>query len=164
MRTKTSRVILANHQTQPPMDPRMAVRRVRVALAGVITKTPEPSHFWYDITREEPRAAMPFEKERDMLHAAIRQGCTTPKRIMLYRITQLQDDLSQFAEAPLLAELVMQHLITEQAESMAAISLAHAMPTAAHREEAIRETEEASFLGRVACEVLRSGGSLLPAS
>ncbi|MDB4892190.1 MAG: hypothetical protein JWL61_4045 [Gemmatimonadetes bacterium] len=164
MPTKTSRVILANHHTQPPMDPRLATRRLRIAFAEVVTRTPEPSAPWYDVTRSDPRAQLPCTKERTMLHAAIRQGCTTPERIIAYRITQLQDDLAQFNETPLLEELIYQHLVREQAESIDAVSRAHAMPTPAHRDAAIRETEEASLMGRVFCLLMRSGKSLLHVS
>lgn len=164
MATKTSEVSLAAHQTQQRLDPRMAMRRLRVAFSSVVITTPEPRHPWDDVRRKEPRSALPCEKEREMIHAAIRQGCTTPDRIISYRITQLQDDLAQFHETPLLEEMLYQHLIREQAESMDAVTRAHAMPTPAHRDAAIRETEEASLVGRMFCLLMRSGRSLLHAS
>jgi hypothetical protein len=95
-----------------------------------------------------------------MIHEAIRAGATTPERVIRYRLAQMHDDLAQFAEAPLLEELLYVELIREQAEAIEAQSLLRALPTPAHRDAAIRETEQASVIGRVFCVLARSRDAL----
>ncbi len=162
--TSMTQTKLAVHQSAPPTDPRMALRRMRVALAEVITKAPTPQHFWHDLTREDPRSALPFEKERSMLHAAIAQGCTTPERIIRYRLAQMHDDLAQFAETPLLEEMLYVELMNEQHEALHAQARAHAFPGDSLEMDAIRETEEANVVMRAYCWLMREGRSLLQPS
>jgi hypothetical protein len=159
---------LERHQSNARIDTRMALRRLRVGLHRVITceqgqRTPEPAHPWHDLTREEPRSALPCEKERTMLHAAIRQGCTTPERVIEYRMLQLADDLAQFAQPAELSEILYIQMMAEQAEAFAAQSRAHALPSPAHTEAAIRETEEANVVQRAYVTLMRHGRSLFHA-
>lgn len=149
--TKTSQVNLAIHQTAPRQDPRIALRRVRVAFAELVTKAPVPGHAWHDVTRTDPRTRLPCEKERAMIHDAIRQGCTTPDRVIRYHVARMQDDLTQFPEAPLLEELLYVQLIREEAEALDAQSIAHALPSAEHQEAAIRATAQVARDARLYC-------------
>jgi hypothetical protein len=159
MPTNLHPAMLARRQSPEPVEPLLAARRLVIALANIPTRTPQPGHAWHDITRTDPRTAMPFAKERGMIHAAIKQGCTTPDRVIAYRLAQMKDDLAQFAEAPNFVELVYVQLVTEEAEAVEAQTLAHALPTAANRDAAIRETEEASTIARAYCSLVKSGRS-----
>lgn len=158
--TRTSEVSLARHQTQPRLSPRMAERRLRVALANVLTKTPMPRHAWDDNTRTDPRCTVACDREREMLHQAIRQGCTTPEKVVEYYLVRMADSLAQFDEAPLLEEMCYLQWFKEQGEAHDAVARLHVLPTHEHRESAIREVTEASFLSRVVGGLLRRGGSL----
>lgn len=165
MSTKLNQVHLAVHQTDPRPDPRMALRRMRVALAEVITQAPTSmADAWYDVSRKEPRAALPCAKERAMIHAAIADGCATPESVIRYRLFQMHDDLTQFGEAPLLEELLYVQMIQEQAEAIDAQSRAHALGTTTLELQAIRETEEATVLQRAYCAMKRASRSFLQAS
>lgn len=141
---------------------RFALRRLRNALADVIRdpaalsgqRTPEPAYPWHDLTRETPRAALPFEKERAMLHAAIRQGCTTREKIVRYRAAQLLDDFAQFPDEGRALDVLYTNLVTEEAEAIEAQTIAHALPTETNREAAIRESREAIGVMELECKVL----------
>lgn len=151
--TRTSRVNLAIHQTAPRQDPRLALRRIRVAFAELVTKAPAPGHAWHDVTRTDPRTRLPCEKERAMIHDAIRQGCTSPDRVIRYHLARMQDDLAQFAEAPLLEELFYQQLIQEEASAIDAQSIAHALPSAEHQAAAVRATAQVARDARLFCSL-----------
>jgi hypothetical protein len=157
--TNLNAATLATRPNLNRIEPRLAARRLLIALAAVPTRTPMPGHAWHDLTRTDPRSAMPFAKERGMIHDAIKQGCTTPDRVISYRLAQMKDDLAQFAEAPNVVELVYVQLVTEEAEAVEAQTLAHALPTAANRDAALRETEEASTIARAYCSLVKSGRS-----
>lgn len=161
MTTKLRPANLAVRQPAHRMDPRVAERRLRVALADLVTRTPTARTPWDDNRRREPRSALPCEKERAMIHSAIRNGCTTPERVIGYRLFQMRDDLAQFEEAPDVGELLYVQLIREQAEALDAQSQFHARRTPAHAEIAIKETEDVVTLGRAFVGLLRAGGALL---
>lgn len=161
--TRTSAGSLATHQRAAAIDDRLAERRLRVALAEIIADAPsypEPRWRWEDVARTQPRSSMPFKREREMIHSAIREGKTTPEHVIRYYLARMHDDLAQFAEAPLLEELLYRQLINEQVQAIDAQSRAHALPSPAHIDDAIRETEESTLLGRVFCVLARSGRTL----
>jgi hypothetical protein len=119
---------------------------------------------WYDVTRKDPRAALPCAKERAMIHAAIHESCTTPDAVIRYRLAQLHDDLAQFDAAPLLEELLYVELIRGQADAIDAQTRAHAFGTPTLELLAIRETEEATVVQRAYCAMKRASRSFLHVS
>lgn len=141
---------------------RFALRRLRIALADVIRdpaalsgqRTPTPAYPWHDVTRDAPRAALPCEKERAMLHAAIRQGCTTREKIVAYRAQQLLDDFAQFPDEASPNDIMFTRLLLEQAEAIEAQTVAHGLPTEENRARAIRESREAISVMELECRVL----------
>jgi hypothetical protein len=163
MSTRTSAGSLATHQRAAAIDDRLAERRLRVALAEVIADAPsypEPRWRWEDVARTQPRSSMPFKREREMIHSAIREEKTTPEKVIRYYLARMADDLAQFAEAPLLEELIYLELIREEAEAIEWQSIFRANPTPANRDRMIRETEEGSLVGRVLCALARSRDAL----
>jgi hypothetical protein len=148
---------LARHQSDHRVDPRLAERRLRVALQQVITRTPDPVHPWHDNSRAEPRAPLVCAKERELLHAAIAQGCTTPMQIVSYYLARLADSLNQFPEQLLASDVLYVRLMAEEAEALEAQALAHGIPTPANRETALRETREAIVVQQLECALLESG-------
>lgn len=161
MSTNRSRASLAARQSATRVDPRMAYRRMRVAFAAIVFKTPEPKHLWHDNTREQPRSPLPNDKEREMIHGAIHQKCTTPELILRYRIAQLHDDYAQFENPPRLEDIFFVELIREQSQAIDAQARAHAFPTPENLEAAARETEDAVTLGQMCVQLMRSGRRLL---
>lgn len=156
MRTRLNPAMLARRQTPPRLDERLALRRLRIALmAVIIARRPEPTHAWDDVARTDPRAALPCEKERAMVHAAIHQGLTTPERVIDYRLFQMADDLAQFDEAPQLAELLYVRLIQDEAEALDAQSIDHALPSPTHHVAAIAATQQLVRDARVFLELAR---------
>lgn len=132
----------------PPMDPRISERRLRVALHAVIARdgtqlTPAPAHPWHDLTRDEPRAALPCTREREMIHAAIRQGCTTPNQVLSYHLARIADDMAQFDDAPTVSDVCYVRLMAEQAEALEAQALARAFGTPEAEARAAIESEDA---------------------
>lgn len=159
---------LARRQSEPRVDARIAEQRLRVALHAVIADssarsgqhTPSPEHFWHDNSRDEPRAPIACEKERDMLNAAIAQGCTTPMRIVSYYLARLTDSLAQFPEELLVSDVLYVRLMAEEAEALEAQALAQGMPTAEHCAAAVRETREAITVQLLECASLEQRISL----
>lgn len=161
--TETRGANLAVRQT-PQLTPAIARRRRDVAFYEMFDGVPKKPDAVYAVTRKQPRRKPYDEREREVIHNAIHAGEITPERYMRYRLAQMQDDLAQFAEAPALEELLYVQLIREQAEALDAQSRAHALPSPAHIDAAVRETEEASLVGRVFCVLARSGRTLFHGS
>lgn len=151
------------------VDERFALRRLRSALADVIRdpaalsgqRTPEPAHPWHDLSRETPRAALPCAKERAMLHAAIRQGCTTRAQVIRYRAQQLLDDFRQFPDECTASDVLYVRAMLEQAEAIEAQTIAHAMPTEPNRLAAVRETREGIAVQELLCAMLLPAGAFV---
>ena len=158
--TETRGANLAICPTQP-VEPRLAHRRRLVAFAAMFSDAERQPQAVYGLTRKQPRVKLPDERERRIIHQAIRDGKTTPERVIHYRLFQLQDDLAQFDDSPALQDLLYLELVREQIEAIDAQSLAHAIPTPAHLDAAVRETEEASLVGRAFCALVRSGRLLM---
>lgn len=154
--TETRGANLAVRPTHP-IEPRLEKRRRRVAFVEIVADARRLPAAWYAHTRRDPRNKLPSERERELIHEAIRAGATTPERVIAYRLFQMRDDLAQFSETPALAELLYVQMIREEAEAIDAQSTAHALPTPAHLDTAVRETEKASLLGRAFCVLARSG-------
>lgn len=141
---------LARRQSTHRVEPRIAEQRLRVALAAVIAdqtaptgqRTPEPDHYWYDNSREQPRAPLVCEKERAMLHAAIAQGCTTPMQVVSYYLARLTDSLAQFPDERRLSDVLYVRLMAEEAEALEAQALARGLGTVEARAAAVRETRD----------------------
>lgn len=152
------------------IDPQIAERRLRVALQAVIAdptapssqRTPTPEHFWHDNSRTEPRAPLVCEKERDMLAAAIAQGCTTELQIVRYYLARLADTLAEFPDAPRVSDACYILYAAEHAEAIERAAIARALPTQENRETAIREIEEANLAGRAFCGALARGDFVRP--
>lgn len=151
---------LAIRRITDRIEPRVALRRLQVAFVDIVTGAKRMPQKWYDLTRSRA-ATFPFQRERQFIHEAIRLGCTSPNQVITWRLKQLADDLAQFSEPLDMNELFFVRLICEQADAVDAQIKAHAMPTAANREAAVAETEEATLMGRLYCALLRGGQSLL---
>lgn len=127
--------------------PRRRLFRLRLALHAMIAfpggqNTPEPEAPWHDLTRNEPRASHPCEKERAMIANAIRQGCTTPDQVLSYFLARLEDAMQEFAPPVRVKEVCFVRLIAEAAEMVDAQVLARGLDTSEARERAARETED----------------------
>lgn len=165
MSTKLSTANLAVRQHHSRLDPRMAMRRLCVAFIGIVHGAKKMPATWYELTRKDRVVHFPFERERTFVHAAIREGATTPEKVVAWRMAQILDDLAQFRAAPSAQELIYVNVIREQVEAIDAQSKAHAHPNETHRDRAIRETEESIAALQLYLSLLRSGASLefLPA-
>jgi hypothetical protein len=153
---------LERRQPAAMLDPRMALRRLRGALAAVVTKYPEPAWPWEDNSRKTPRSPVPCEKERDMLSAAIRQGCTTRDRVLTYYLVRIQDSMAQFPDAAqfTLSDILYVRAMAEQAEALEAQARARALPSPEHCDAAARETREAIGAQQLLCELYERGDAL----
>jgi len=148
----------------------MAERRLRVALQAVIAdptapsgqRTPTPDHAWYDNARTDPRSTLPCEREREMLHAAIRQGCTTPLKVVSYFVERIADTLAQFPEQLLVSDVLYVRLMIDEAEALEAQALAHGVPTPEHIADAIVQTREAIVMQQLECALLEKRGAAFP--
>lgn len=161
MPTKLSSANLATRRITTRTDPRLAMRRLRVAFIGMVSRARRMPASWYELTRSDRDVAFPFERERRFIHEAIRQGATTPEAVVEWRMAQLRDDIEQFDESPQLEELCYIALIREQSEAISAQSLAHAQPTQAHMDLAVRETREAVTYGKFFIAIANTGKRLL---
>ena len=160
MSTKLSTANLATRRTHQRTDPRLQLRRLRVAFVGIVSAARRMPAPFYELTRTRERA-YPFEAERCYVHAAIREGATTPEKVVAWRMAQLHDDLAQFDEAPQLEDLVYVQLINEESEAVHAQTIAYAFPTPANREAALRETAEAVSFCHAFMQMVRAGGNML---
>jgi hypothetical protein len=139
--------------------PRFAERALRNALQAIIVDetgeqhTPSPDFPWHDNTRETPRAMLPCERERTMLRAAIRQGCTTPERVLTYFLARIADAMADFAQPVDVSALVYTRLVQEQAEALEAQSLARALPSPERWQHAVRETRDVIHAAHVFCQM-----------
>lgn len=138
---------LESHQPPTSADPRMAIRRLRVALHALIAfpggqNTPRPESPWHDLTRKDPRATHPCEKEREMISAAIRQGCTTPDQVLSYFLARLTDAMAEFPTEVKVSNVCFVRLIQEEAEMVEAQAEARGLATDEAHERAIRETAD----------------------
>jgi hypothetical protein len=158
--TEFSTANLAIRRISDRIEPRVTLRRLHVAYHEIVAGAKRMPKCWYDLTRNRP-TRFPFERDREYVHAAIREGATTPDRVISWRLKQLADDLAQFSEPLEMNELFFVRLICEQAEAADAQTRAHAMPTSLNRDLAIKETEEAWLLGRLYCALLRGGRAML---
>ena len=144
---------LARRQSgHPTMDPRLAERRIRIALGAVICastpsgqRTPSPEHAWHDNSRAEPRSPLVCAKERAMLADAARQGCTTPDRIIEYFLVRIEDALAQFPAEYSARELVYLKLAIDEAEALEAQSIDRALPSPEHHRAALEATKRVAF-------------------
>lgn len=161
---------LEGRQPHQRMHPRIAERHLRVALHGVICdahavsgqRTPAPEHPWHDLTREEPRTALPCAKERTMLHAAIRQGCTTRDQVLTYFLARIADAMGQFPDAAAfrVSDILYVRAMAEIAEAQESIALAHTVPSDDTRAAAVREGREALPLIELLCTTYERGDAL----
>jgi hypothetical protein len=153
---------LERRQPAARLDPRMALRRLRVALGAVVTKYPQPDWPWEDNARKEPRSPAPCEKEREMLTAAIRQGCTTRDRVLTYYLLRIQDSMAQFPDAAqfALSDILYVRAMAEQAEALEAQARARALPSPEHCEVAARETREAMGVQELLVATYERGDTL----
>lgn len=144
---------LARRQSGHQMDPRLAERRIRIALSAVICskastsgqRTPVPEHAWHDNTRAEPRAGLVCSKERAMLADAAQQGCTTPDRVIEYFLVRIEDALTQFPAAYSARELVYLKLAIDEAEALEAQSIDRALPSPEHHRAALEATRHVAL-------------------
>ena len=153
---------LERRQPAAAIHPRMAEKRLRVALGAVATKYPEPNWPWEDNARKEPRAPLPCEKERDMLAAAIQQGLTTRDRVLTYYLARIADSMAQFPDAGrfALSDILYVRAMAEQAEALDAQARARAIPSPAHCDAAARETREAIGVQELLIEIYERGDAL----
>lgn len=149
MAKESLRANLAIRRTVERVDPRVQLRRLQVAFIAIVHGARRMPDRWYGLTERNRTCSYPFEREREFIHEAIRNGCTSPDRVISYHLTRLQDDLAQFPEALDASEVLYRRLVTEQAEAIEAQTLAHALATEEARERAVRETEEAITLGQL---------------
>lgn len=161
MPTKSTSASLATSRTTPRTDPRIALRRLRVAFIGMVSGARRMPQGWYELTRTDREVAFPFERERRFIHEAIREGATSPEAIVRWRIAQLLDDLEQFDESPQIDDLSYIALIREQSEAINAQSLAHAEPTDTNLDRAVRETRESVAYMRLFMALASRGRRLL---
>jgi hypothetical protein len=152
---------LARRQSGHRMDPRLAERRIRNALQEVIRnpalpsgqRTPCPEYPWHDNTRAEPRAQLVCAKERELLEAAISQGCTTPAQVIEYYLVRIEDSLAHFESPHEARELVYIKLAIDEAEALQAQSVDHALPSPEHRRAAVEATHRVELDARLFCEL-----------
>ena len=162
--TSHQRAPLARGHRDPRCDPRIAERRLRVALARVIDghAAPEPAYAWHDNSRTDPRAPLPCEKERAMLAAAIRAGATTRDAVLTYYLARIADTLAEFPDAHAVrtSDVLYVRAMAEIAEATEATMLAHTCPDAPHRERAVRELREAIECEELVAVAFERGGCL----
>lgn len=137
---------LESHQPQH-RDQRMAIRRLRVALHALIAfpggqNTPRPESPWHDLTRNDPRAVHPCEKERAMIASAIRQDCTTPDQVLSYFLARLEDAMAEFPNDITVSTVCYVRLMAEAAEMVEAQTLARGLGTDEAYTAAERETAD----------------------
>lgn len=147
MSTNHQGLTLERHRPSNSAEPRMALRRLRVALHALIAypggqNTPRPESPWHDLTRNEPRATHPCEKERAMIAAAIRQGCTTPDQVLSYFLARLTDAMAEFPIEIRVSDVCFVRLMAEQAEALEAQALARGLGTDDAYTVAERETAD----------------------
>lgn len=147
MSTRQIGLTLERQSNHAHIEPRHRLRRLRIALHALIAypggqNTPEPEAPWHDLTRAEPRAAHPCEKERAMIAAAIRQGCTTPDAVLRYFIARLTDAMAEFPNNITVRDVCYVALIANEAEAVEAQTLARGLGTDEAHERAIRETAD----------------------
>lgn len=149
-------------------EPRRRLRRLRIALHAMIAYpggqlTPEPEAPWHDLTRQEPRAAHPCEKERTMIANAIRQGCTTPQQVLSYYLARIQDSMEEFATPVRVSDVCFVRLIAELADVVESGTLARGLGTAEALQTFQRETAEvvpiAQLVAAGACFPLPMGAT-----
>lgn len=154
MSKETHTANLAVRPTEARIHPRLQLQRLRVAFVGIVFGAKRMPDRWYGLTERNRTVSFPFEREREFIHEAIRQGATTEMQILTWRLTQLADDLAQFPNAPTLSDLCYIRLMAEQAEALQAQARAHGIPTQANREAALRETREAITVLQMECALL----------
>lgn len=147
--------------------PRFAAPRGRAALHAVICdpdvpsgqRTPAPEHPWHDLTRTNPRTALPTEKEDEMLEAAITQGCTTRDKVITYFLTRIGTAMAHFPDADdfRLSDILYVRAMAEIAEAQESFALAHTLPTTASRAAAVREGREAHAMMELLCSTYERG-------
>lgn len=116
------------------MDPRIAVNRLRVAFIGLVSQAKRMPDCFYDLTEKNRKVSYPFEREREFMHKAIHQGCTTPNAVLTYYLARLADDLSQFDRPVTARELCYVRLMAELADVAESGTLARGLGT----EDAVR--------------------------
>lgn len=154
MTTNHQGLRLESHQGPTLAEPRMRLRRLRVALHALISfpggqNTPTPESPWHDLTRNEPRATHPCEKERAMIANAIRQGCTTPDQVLSYYLVRLDDAMQEFSPSVRLADVCYVRLISEGAEAVEWQTKAKGLNTPETHERACRETEDVIGIAQI---------------
>lgn len=160
--TESSRSLLAKRRPSPlqiPEHPRVVRRRRLEAFLELFSDARRKPPVIYELQRAEPRVTtLPDDRQREIIHDGIRAGLIPRERMIRYRAQQLLDDLAQYPDetsasgAP--SEALYVRLMTETAEAVEAQTLAHAMPTEANRERAVRETQESAAIAELQCRVL----------
>jgi hypothetical protein len=151
--TQFHRAALASRHSEP-VSPALAIRRRLVAFAELFTDAARKPDALYGLQRKEPRCQLPDEKQRTMIHDAIKAGTISPARIIRYRLFQLQDDLAQYSKPVELADVCYTHVAKELGEAVEALAVARMQPTPGNIDAARRESAEASVASSAFCGAL----------
>jgi hypothetical protein len=148
-------------QHRPPstgrsaMDPRMVYRRRLEAFRELFADaSPKPAAL-NAITRADPRTKLYDERQREIIHAGIRDGVISRARIIRYRAEQLLDDLAQFPGDACPNDALYLQFMREAAEAVEAQTLARGVATEGTRVTALRETQELIAVAELHCAAMQ---------
>jgi hypothetical protein len=148
MSTTTTRSPLARHHGFRPVRfstealDRLTYITRRDAFVAVFANAPTKSRELIELTRSQPRCALPDEKQRRMIHTGIRAGYVTREQCVRFRLAQLIDDLGQFPAEGSAHETLYRLLMKETGEMVDWQTIARGTPTTENRARAVQETRE----------------------
>lgn len=163
MATRFTRAPLAGHRNQSttfrdsitirhaPVADRLRAGDRKAAFLALYADAKRKPDDVYELSRAEPRCALPNEKERGMLHRDIRAGLIPRDRLVAYRRAQLLDDLAQYPDSAPATEVLHVELMTQTAEMVHACTVAEGMPTLANRRAKVKETRDVLALAAIVC-------------
>jgi hypothetical protein len=115
-------------------------------------RTPEHTGWrWHDLRRDDPRTDVPSGDEDAMLAAAIREGCTTRGKVVVYFLKRLERTLGFFGSPMPVDEVLYPQFAKENADMVEAQCIARALPTPENKQRAVMETREAVSIAELAC-------------
>lgn len=134
---------------------RLAEAGRRDAFLALFANAPRKPDAIYELSRAEPRALLPDERQRRMIHEGIRDGYISRDQIVAYRAMQLLDDLAQFAGSQSAADALYVAFMKEAAEAVEAQTMAHGVPTPENKATAARETDDLVAVASMRVAMLR---------
>jgi hypothetical protein len=154
--TEQNRAPLARRPLADRIHPRLEMRRRLSAFVELFADAPKMPAALNNLTRAEPRTKLYDERQREVIHAGIRDGLICRERLIRFRASQLMDDFAQFPDEASAHVVTYVRLMLEEAEAVHAQTIAHAMPTPGNIDTAIRETKKLVAVAELECAVLRA--------